>query len=202
MKLKKSMAILLLLFIVVSPVYPVVGMETPIAPVEAEVIVEQPQMVMPFNVVGEIVDRKLSLSKSGMEETVEEDLGGIHTELYDLSEEEFDLLCRCAQSEAGYKNFQSQIYVVNVIMNRVNSEHFPNSVTEVINEHRGDLYQFSVVKNGMIETEAVEETINNVREALIQNKLDLPSEIIYFHATGTRPNCTPYIECEGTTFGY
>lgn len=121
---------------------------------------------------------------------------------YNLSEYEFDLLCRCAQAEAGYGNLCSQRHVVNVILNRVMSDDFPNTISGVINEHNGDFYQFSVVKDGRINEEATEETIKNVAEALLFNEFELPSEVIYFYATGTRANCTTYFECEGTTYGY
>lgn len=125
---------------------------------------------------------------------------GIHTTYYKFTESEFDLLCRCAQAEAGYHNFKSQIYVANVIMNRVYSPKFPNTIHDVIYQHSGEFYQFSVVKNGMVDVEATEDTINNIKDAIIFNRFDLPLHVLYFHATGVKSSYNTYIECEGTTF--
>lgn len=127
---------------------------------------------------------------------------GIHTTYYKFTEEEFDLLCRCTQAEAGYNNFKSQIYVANVIMNRVYSPKFPNTIHDVIYQQSGEFYQFSVVKNGMVDVEATEDTINNLKDAILFNKFDLPLHVLYFHATGVKSSYNTYIECEGTTFFY
>lgn len=122
--------------------------------------------------------------------------------IYRLSNAEIDLLCRVAQSEAGYGNYESQRHVVNVVLNRVASEEFPNTVTEVIYQHSDNLWQFTVAKNSSLNTVAREDTVENVENALLHSNFVLPSSIIYFHATSSKPNCTPYLECEGTTFGY
>ena len=143
---------------------------------------------------------ELQIQNNELLECLETD--GLHIRMYNLTEEDLDLLCRCAQAEAGYENYQSQIYVVNTILNRVESQYFPNTIKEVIYDHDGDYYQFTVAKNGMINTEAREDTVNNIKDAFLFNKFDLPLKMLYFHATGTESNCTPYIECEGTTFGY
>ena len=121
---------------------------------------------------------------------------------YKMNKEELDLLCRCAQAEAGYNNFCSQRHVVNVILNRVISDDFPNTIEEVIYQRYGKRYQFQVVKDGRINLEATEETIENIKDALLFGSFELPSDVVYFYATGTPSNCTDYLECEGSTFGY
>lgn len=124
---------------------------------------------------------------------------------YQLTEEEFDLLCRCIQAEAGPKNFESQRMILHVIMNRVVSEDFPNSVEDVIMEHNDKgLYQFSVVENGMIETEATEEVKLNVMKELLFNEVYVPKNILYFHATDIdyRVARDVWKRVEGTTFAY
>lgn len=127
---------------------------------------------------------------------------GAHIVTSNFTEKDIDLLSRCAQAEAGYGNYQSQIYVVNVILNRVHSDQFPDTIEEVIYQHSGQYYQFTVAKNGAIRTQAREDTVTNVKDALLYNKMNLPPNILFFHATGTESNCTPYIECQGSTFGY
>ena len=127
---------------------------------------------------------------------------GTHIMTSNFTEKDIDLLSRCAQAEAGYGNYQSQIYVVNVILNRVHSDQFPDTIEEVIYQHSGQYYQFTVAKNGAVRTQAREDTVENVKDALLYNKMTLPPNILFFHATGTESNCTPYIECQGSTFGY
>lgn len=144
--------------------------------------------------------QKLRQQNNELMECIEE--SGTHVITSDFTEEEIDLLSRCAQAEAGHGNYQAQIYVVNVILNRVNSDKFPNTIKEVIYQHGGELYQFTVVKNGAIENIASDDTVDNIKDALLFNKMTLPPNILFFHATGTESNCTPYIECEGSTFGY
>lgn len=144
--------------------------------------------------------QKLRQQNNELMECIEE--SGTHVITSDFTEEEIDLLSRCAQAEAGHGNYQAQIYVVNVILNRVHSDQFPDTIEEVIYQHSGQCYQFTVAKNGAIRTQAREDTVDNVKDALLYNKMTLPPNILFFHATGTESNCTPYIECQGSTFGY
>ena len=48
------------------------------------------------------------------------------------------------EAEAGDQDLKGRILVANVIMNRVKSKHFPNSVRGVVFAHR----QFSPIQNG------------------------------------------------------
>lgn len=48
------------------------------------------------------------------------------------SDEDLDILSRVIQHEAGYEPMQGRIAVGNVIMNRVHSPSFPNTVSEVV----------------------------------------------------------------------
>lgn len=54
------------------------------------------------------------------------------------------ILERIVEAEAGDQDLKGRILVANVIMNRVKSKHFPNSVRGVVFAHR----QFSPIQNG------------------------------------------------------
>lgn len=95
-------------------------------------------------------------------------------EEYTLTDEEFDYLCRCVEAEAGDQDYLGKCYVVDVILNRVDSKYFPDNVVDVINEPR----QFEVVLNGRInKVEVTESTRQAVMEELIDRK---NYEILFF----------------------
>lgn len=58
--------------------------------------------------------------------------------------EERKVLERIVEAEAGDQDLKGRVLVANVIMNRVKSKHFPNSVRGVVFAHR----QFSPISNG------------------------------------------------------
>lgn len=100
-----------------------------------------------------------------------------------ISDEEFNYLCRCVEAEAGDQPYLGKCYVVDCILNRVDSNGFPNDVISVINEthKRKDgtiCYQFETVLNGQIwKVEVTEETRQAVREELENRK---NYEMLYF----------------------
>lgn len=65
-----------------------------------------------------------------------------------ITESELDLLERLVECEAGGEDMTGKILVANVVINRVNSSEFPNTVAGVINA-KG---QFSPVSSGIIDS--------------------------------------------------
>ncbi|MGP1433822.1 MAG: cell wall hydrolase [Catonella sp.] len=59
-------------------------------------------------------------------------------------------LYRLVQSEVGYMDEKSKLFVASVVLNRVKHKSFPNTVTGVVMAHnpRTGVYQFSPVKPG------------------------------------------------------
>ena len=79
------------------------------------------------------------------------------------SEEDYQVLQRIVQAEAGVCDTKGKILVANVIINRVKSGKFPNNITDVVYQ-RG---QFSPVMNGTINScRITQETIDCVNRAL------------------------------------
>lgn len=97
-----------------------------------------------------------------------------------LNDEEFDLLCRCVEAEAGDQDYIGKCYVVDVILNR--AEQWNKSITDVINEKRvrngKTTWQFEVVMNGRINTVTVSDETRRACEEELKNRRN--TEILYF----------------------
>lgn len=100
-----------------------------------------------------------------MEETepTEADSGRV----YELSEEDYDALLRLVEAEASGEDIKGKMLVANVVLNRVESSSFPDTVKEVIYQRHNGRAQFSPVATGKIDRVAVsEETVEAVERAL------------------------------------
>lgn len=87
--------------------------------------------------------------------------------VYDLSERDMELLLRIVEAEAGCEDEDGRILVANVVLNRMESELFPDSVAEVVLQTNNGVSQFSPVSSGSIWTvEVSEETREAVEKAL------------------------------------
>ena len=103
--------------------------------------------------------------EEGMEETepTEADSGRV----YELSEEDYDALLRLVEAEASGEDIKGKMLVANVVLNRVESSSFPDTVQEVIYQRHNGRAQFSPVATGKIDRVAVsEETVEAVERAL------------------------------------
>lgn len=66
------------------------------------------------------------------------------------SQSEVDLLARLITAEAGGESYNAMVGVGGVVINRVQSSQWPNSISSVIYQVSGGYYQFTPVKNGYI----------------------------------------------------
>lgn len=103
------------------------------------------------------------------------------TEIPMLSLEDYDNLLRIVEAEAGGEDEKGKILVANVVMNRVEDDDFPDSITEVIFQKENGVTQFSPVANGRFWKVTVsEETIEAVNKALCGE--DYSQGALYFAA--------------------
>ena len=103
---------------------------------------------------------------------------------FELTDAEFEYLCKCVESEAGDQDYLGRCYVADVILNRIESDGFPNNVVDVINQKHFKNgkwhWQFEVVKNDRINSVKVtDETRKAVQEELIERK---NKEMLFFCA--------------------
>lgn len=65
-----------------------------------------------------------------------------------ITEEDKEVLLRIVEAEATGEDVKGRMLVANVILNRVVSEEFPDSIAEVVFENNGQTYQFAPIKDG------------------------------------------------------
>jgi N-acetylmuramoyl-L-alanine amidase len=84
-----------------------------------------------------------------------------------LSADEKEVLQRIVEAEATGEDIYGKILVANVVINRVNSDEFPDTISEVVFQKIGGSYQFSPTKDGRYWSVKVsKETIKAVDRAL------------------------------------
>lgn len=93
-----------------------------------------------------------------------------------ISSEERDLLERLVEAEAGGEPYEGKLAVATVVMNRVNSSEFPNTVREVIYQKN----QFSPVANGGLNRKASAETKKAVRKVVDEGYRSFSADVVYF----------------------
>ncbi len=99
---------------------------------------------------------------------------------------ELDLLARLIEAEASGEIYQAKIGVGAVVINRVQSTDWPSTITGVINQVINGYYQFTPVKNGMINQPASDDAIRAAWAALYGS--DPSNEaIFYYDDSSTNP---------------
>ena len=117
-------------------------------------------------------------------EYIEEEL------LYD----ELEYLAACVEAEAGNQGLLGKQYVTDVILNRVDSDKFPDTITEVINEPQ----QFSVVSDGRIDKVIPTEETYQAIQLELENRLD--DTILFFRTERYHIGYTPCFKHEDHYF--
>lgn len=82
------------------------------------------------------------------------------------TDSDLDLLARLIEAEAGGELYEAKVAVGGVVVNRVQSSEWPNTITTVINHVTGGYYQFTPVKNGTIQKPASSDSIRAAWAAL------------------------------------
>lgn len=86
-----------------------------------------------------------------------------------MSDTDYDTLLHIVEAEAGGEDVKGRIMVANVILNRVKSDQFPDTVTDVVWDTEGG-YQFSPTYDGRIGTVEIspetEEAVTQVLEGV------------------------------------
>lgn len=94
----------------------------------------------------------------------------------ELLYDEMEMMAQLVEAEAGDQDLEGMRLVVSVVLNRVHSDNFPNTVEEVIYQ-KG---QFSVIKNGAFDR-AGDHISDNAYEAVrLEYEEQSNTDIIYF----------------------
>nr|WP_239094265.1 cell wall hydrolase [Bacillus sp. B15-48] len=94
----------------------------------------------------------------------------------DITEDEIDLLARIVRAEAQTEPFEGKVAVADVVLNRVESSKFPDTVTAVIHAPG----QFQPVSNGEVNKPADEESYEAVYTALSEPS-SVTNESLFFY---------------------
>ena len=107
-----------------------------------------------------------------------------------ITEEDYEVLLRIVQAEAGICDDVGKILVANVILNRLESSQFPDSITEIVYQKS----QFSPVSDGSINTvEVTQQTRDCVRRALAGE--DYSQGALYFmHREGSHSQAVTWFD--------
>ena len=120
----------------------------------------------------------------------------------DLENEEFcdslEILATCVEAEAGNQDLMGKRLVADVILNRVESPRFPDTIEGVISQK----YQFTTYWDGSMDaiTEPSEETFEAVKMELNGQRLD--EDILFFTAGDYNTYCVPAYRVGDHYFGY
>lgn len=116
-----------------------------------------------------------------MEETPEALTGNS----FSLEDQEYQVLLKIVEAEAGCEDTEGRMLVANVVMNRVRNGYFPNTVTEVVYQRQDGTAQFSPVSDGRIDTVNVSQgTIDAV--ARVMNGDDISQGALFFRSVRSR----------------
>ena len=97
---------------------------------------------------------------------------------------EMEMLAQLIEAEAGNQDFNGKRLVADVVLNRVSSDRFPNSVEEVIFECHSGYYQFSCIPCGLYDKAGWYISQSSFETARVEyeayNRLN--SEVLFFTA--------------------
>lgn len=100
---------------------------------------------------------------------------------YELDGQDYETLLRIVEAEAGSEDVTGRLLVANVVLNRVNSDAFPDTVTEVVYQRSGGKAQFSPVSNGSIRRVTVTPLTVEAVELALKGE-DVSQGALYFAA--------------------
>lgn len=110
--------------------------------------------------------------------------------------EDIELLARLIHAEAGNQDLTGKKLVADVVLNRVASPKFPDTIKEVIYQ-RG---QFSVVNNGALEAAKQTVTQEDYEAAIVELSDQIDYEILFFDCAGYPIYGTPAYKHGGHYF--
>ena len=103
---------------------------------------------------------------------------------FGLEEQEYQVLLKIVEAEAGGEDTTGKLLVANVVMNRVRNGRFPNTIQEVVYQRNSGKAQFSPVADGRIDRVSVSSnTVEAVTRAL--NGEDVSAGALYFRSVNS-----------------
>lgn len=111
-----------------------------------------------------------------------------------FSQDEITILEKCVMAEAGNQDQKTQEMVATVILNRVKSGNFPNSISGVVFQ-KGE---FSCVPDGnydaAVPTEQVKAAVDQALFDYVNDMRIYPDNVLYFNSVGYFSWAAPYMQ--------
>ena len=101
--------------------------------------------------------------------------------VYQLSDTDYNALLKIVEAEAGGEDENGKLLVANVVLNRVKSGIFPDTVTEVVYQREFGVCQFSPVSDGRINRVKVREETKRAVDRAVYGE-DISQGALYFVA--------------------
>lgn len=100
---------------------------------------------------------------------------------YKLAKEDYEVLLRIVEAEAGGEDITGKMLVAGVVMNRVDSSRFPDTVKSVVYQKEHGVFQFSPVADGRFEKVRISDETREAVERVIYGE-DISKGALYFAA--------------------
>jgi spore germination cell wall hydrolase CwlJ-like protein len=100
---------------------------------------------------------------------------------YQLSDKDYEALLRIVEAEAGGEDQNGKLLVANVVLNRVNSSKFPDTVWDVVMQKEQGIAQFSPTVDGRYQSVTVSEDTKTAVERALYGE-DISRGALYFCA--------------------
>jgi len=115
-----------------------------------------------------------------------------------LSEEDYEILCRIVEAEAGNEDEKGRMLVARVIINRVESSRFPNSVKGVVFQKSGNICQFSPVANGSYYHVTVSEKTRNAVEKVLRGEDESQGALFFVNRSAAKGDSMNWFDTKCT----
>ena len=100
---------------------------------------------------------------------------------YSLSQEDYEVLLRIVEAEAGNEDVKGRMLVAGVVMNRVDNSKFPDSVKEVVFQKENGVAQFSPIVDGRYGNVKISDETREAVERVLYGE-DITEGALYFAA--------------------
>lgn len=123
---------------------------------------------------------------------------------------EIEVLAQLIEAEAGCEDYHGKCLVADVVLNRVASDTFPDTISEVVFQYKTrksdgeDCYQFATVKYGTFDDAGWYISDDSFKAAYEEYYAErrIDADILYFTAGSYNAYCTPAYKYGRHYFGY
>ncbi|MFF2481426.1 cell wall hydrolase [Paenibacillus sp. NPDC058071] len=98
------------------------------------------------------------------------------------TEEDLTLLAKITMVESGYESYQGQLAIANVILNRVKSDKFPDTIREVIYSGK----QFPPAHNGLLDKSKPNASVLRAAKDALNGKNNVGGAVYFFNPDVTK----------------